>query len=151
MIYDKWRTGSKANVALVNIKIAGIYGCELPTNIDNNMFWHTPIWLYWLHHPKFDDERYVVCRDMEVSWHGCTPKWSMLGFSIRNHSAIGYLDLFMEAPKKSDVWKNRDQDSAKGNPWCNLQDTGRWHKLVRLWEIFLTPQIRQAGSYKLSW
>ena len=25
-------------VPLVNIKIAGIYGCELPTNIDNNRF-----------------------------------------------------------------------------------------------------------------
>ena len=30
--------GSNPNVALVNIKIVGIYGCENPTNIDNHRF-----------------------------------------------------------------------------------------------------------------
>ena len=29
-----WRTGSKPYSPFVHMKIAGIYGCELPTNID---------------------------------------------------------------------------------------------------------------------
>ena len=41
-IFLKNGFGSKPNVALVNIKIAWIYGCENPTNIHNTRFWHTP-------------------------------------------------------------------------------------------------------------
>ena len=50
-------------VALVNIKIAGIYGWEHPTNIDNNRFWHTPI----SYQQTF---KYVSSKfHLEISWN----------------------------------------------------------------------------------
>ena len=49
MVEYTYGFGSKPYSPVVHIKIAGIYGCELPTNIDNNRFWHTSIWWRFLH------------------------------------------------------------------------------------------------------